>query len=121
MQGWVPTSLVSLSILFNILKNVTLQLPSRYKLIAGIGNENVFLNYELIKVSVLTDPRKIKLIFTVPLKILDQHFSLYQIVTLPEPTKLNRHIQYITSFKYLGMHANMLDYIFRLKTSTVAA
>jgi hypothetical protein len=111
MLGSVPTSLVSPSVLLNNLKNMTLQLPSGYELRAGIGNENVFLYYKLVKFSVLTDPRVIKLILTVPLKTLVQHLSLYQIVTLPELTQLNRHIQYITSFKYLGVHANMRDYI----------
>jgi len=33
-------------------KNISLQLPSGYELTAGIGAENIYLYYELVKVSV---------------------------------------------------------------------
>ena len=63
--------------LLNMLKNVSLQLPDRYELIAGIRAENVHLYYELVKVSIAATTHGIKLIVSVPLKGTDRHFTLW--------------------------------------------
>jgi hypothetical protein len=67
MLGRVPIGLVSPSTLLSILKNVSLELPTRYKLAAGVGCEDAYSFYELVKVSVMADHRGDKLILTVPL------------------------------------------------------
>ena len=77
MHGSLSVSLINPTVLLNILKNVSLQLPSGYKLIAGILAENIHLYYELVKVSVAATPHCIKLMISVPLKRTDRHFTLY--------------------------------------------
>ena len=51
--------------LLNMLKNVSLQLPDGYELIAGIREENVHLYYEPVKVSIAATAHGIKLIESV--------------------------------------------------------
>jgi hypothetical protein len=43
--------------------------------------------------------------------MLDQHFTLYQVFTLPERIAPERYVTYLTNYKYLGLHSNMRDYI----------
>ena len=56
VQGSLSVSLVNPIVLLNILKNVSLQLPSGYELIAGIQAENINLYNELVNVSVAAFP-----------------------------------------------------------------
>jgi len=86
----LSASLINPTILLNILKNVSLQLPSGYELIAEIRAENIHLYYELVKVSVAATPHCIKLIIGVPLKSTNRHFTLYKVFTLPERISSNR-------------------------------
>ena len=53
LQGKLPIALVKPTILNNILRNVTLNLPENYELVAGTSRENIHLYYDLIKVLVL--------------------------------------------------------------------
>jgi hypothetical protein len=41
------------SVLHNVLKNISLLLPEKFELIAGIKIENVHMYYELIKASII--------------------------------------------------------------------
>jgi len=68
IHGSLSASLINPTVLLNILKNVSLQLPSGYELTAGIRAENVHLYYELVKVSVAATLHCIKLIKRVPLE-----------------------------------------------------
>ena len=77
IQGRLSVSLITTTILLNILKNVSLQLPDGYELIAGIRAENIHLYYELAKVSIAATSHCIKLIVRVTLKGTDHYFSLY--------------------------------------------
>ena len=95
IHGSLSISLINPTVLLYILKNVSLQIPSGYELIAGIRAENIHLYYELVKVSVAATPHCIKLIISVPLKGTDRHFTLYKIVTLPEQISFNRFFFYI--------------------------
>ena len=52
IHGSLSISLINPTVLLTILQNVSLHLPSRYELIAGIGAESVYLHCELFKVSV---------------------------------------------------------------------
>ena len=70
IQGKLPIIFINPRVLFNILKNVSLQFPGGYELIAGIRSENVHLYYELIKISIVATPHNIKVILHVPLKSL---------------------------------------------------
>jgi len=64
----LPIKFANLTTLQNILRNVTLQLPEGYEIIAGTTNENVHIYYELAKVSLFGNAHSIKLIVSVPLK-----------------------------------------------------
>ena len=95
IQGKLPINFVNPTVLLNILKNVSLHLPGGYELIAGIRSENVHLYYELIKVSIVATPHNIKMILQVPLKSLEQHFTVYKIIVLPEHVSSGKSIQYL--------------------------
>ena len=109
IQGRLSISLITPTILLNILKNVSLQLPDGYELIAGIQAENVHLYYELAKVSIAATSHCIKLIVSLPLKSTDRYFTLYKILTLPEYISPNRVVQYLIDYPYIAIHGNQLD------------
>jgi len=111
IHGSLSISLVNPTVLLNILKNLSLQLPSGYELIAGVQAGNIHLYCELVKVSVASNPHRIKLIISVPLKSTDRHFTLYKVVTLPEQISSNRFVRYLIDYPYFGIHNNQLDYL----------
>jgi hypothetical protein len=84
MQGKLPISLINPTVLQNILRNVSLHIPEGFELIAGIRTENIYLYYELVKISVAATPHCIELMINVPLKTANSFFTLYKIITLPE-------------------------------------
>ena len=81
--GQLPASLVTPTVLYNILKNVSLQLPEGLELVAGTRIENIHFYYELIQVAIMGSAHGMKLLMTVPLKTADSYFTLYKIVALP--------------------------------------
>ena len=83
IHGKLPIKLVKHT-LQNILRNVTLHLPEGYELMVGTRTENVYIYYELAKVSLVADARGIKLIVSVPLKTINSYFHLYRIEILPQ-------------------------------------
>ena len=111
IQGRLSISLITPNMLLNILKNVSLQLPDGYELIAGIRAANVHLYYELVKVLTAATAHGIKLIVSVPLKGTDHHFTMYKIMTLPEHISPNRFAQYIIDYPYIAIHGNQHDYL----------
>ena len=111
IQGRLSISLITPTTLLNMLKNVSLQLPDGYELIAGIRAENVHLYYELVKVSIAATARGIKLIVSVPLKGTDRHFTMHKIMTLPKYISPNRFAQYIIDYPYIAIHGNQHDYL----------
>ena len=111
IHGSLSISLINPTVLLNILKNIPLQLPSGYELIAGDRAENIHLYYELVKVSIAANLHSIKLIISVPLKSTDRHFTLYKVVTLPEQISSNRFVRYLIDYPYFGIHNNQLDYL----------
>jgi hypothetical protein len=82
IQGNLPIKLVSLTVLQNILGNVTLHLPDGYELIAGTKTEDIHQHYELTKVSVVAKVHDVKLIISVPLKTAISQFKIFKIFTL---------------------------------------
>jgi len=58
-------NLINPTTLQNILRNVSLQLPEGFDLILGTKTENIYLYYEIIKVTVVTKVHGIKLIINV--------------------------------------------------------
>jgi hypothetical protein len=111
MLGNLPISFINPTVLLNILKNVSLQIPEGFELVAGIRPENVYKYYELIKISVAATPHSVKLILNVPLKSVSNYFTLYRIITLPERVHSDKFVQYVVTYPYLGLRSNQHDYI----------
>ena len=111
IQGRLSISLITTTILLNIIKNVSLQLPDGYELIAGIRAENVHLYYELAKVLTAATSHRIKLMVSVRLMSTDRCFTLYKIVTLTEYISPKRFVQYLIHYSYIVIHGNQLDYL----------
>ena len=111
IQGRLSISLITTTILLNIIKNVSLQLPDGYELIAGIRAENVHLYYELAKVLTAATSHRIKLMVSVRLMSTDRCFTLYKIVTLTEYISPKRFVQYLIDYTYNAIHGNKLDYL----------
>jgi len=70
IHGKLPIKLVKPTTLQNILRNVTLHLPTGHDLIVGTKTETLHLYYELAKVSLISNAYCIKLIVSVPLTYL---------------------------------------------------
>jgi hypothetical protein len=59
--GTLPIKLISPTVLQNILRNVSLQLPDGYELIAGTRTEDLHMYYELVKVSLVANMHSVQL------------------------------------------------------------
>jgi hypothetical protein len=106
ISGKPPINFITPTGLLGILKNVFLQLPGGYELIAGIRNQNVHLYYELIKTSIVANPLSIKLMLHVPLKSKEQSFTLYKIIILPERISFGKFMQNLVDQAYVGLNDN---------------
>ena len=111
ISGKISINFITPTVLLEILKNVSLQLPGGYTLIGGIRRENVHLYYELIQTSIVATLHDIKLILHIPLKSQEQRFTLYRIIILPERISSERFIQYSVDHAYFGLNNNQRDYI----------
>jgi hypothetical protein len=99
LQGKLPITLIHPVTLQNMLRNISLNLPPGYDLIAGITADNIYSCYELTTVTSIGNTHGINLIINVPLKTASQHFALYKIIVLLArtsgnnfDTQLNFHI-----------------------------
>jgi hypothetical protein len=90
---------------------VSLHLPDGYELVAGTRTENVHLYYELVKVAVIGDAHRIKLMMNVPLKTASRYFVLYKIIALPARISGDRFAQYSLDFLYFGLDNIQRNYI----------
>ena len=93
-----------------ILRNVSLQLPQKFQLLAGT-HIDIHLYYELIKVSVIANAYCIHLILNVPLQSADRHYTLFRIITLPIRVTSDKFIQYFVDYAYIGIQHNEQNYL----------
>jgi len=63
LSGKLPMSILSPNILQSISRNISLCLPENYELIACTKFENIYLYYQLTKVTTVGNAHGIKLIF----------------------------------------------------------
>jgi len=77
ISGSLSMKLISPSSLQSILRNITLNLPEGYELIAGTRTENIHQYYKLSKVSVVPNFHCIKRIVHIPLKSAVHSFTRY--------------------------------------------
>ena len=75
------------------MRNISLQLPEGYELIAGTRTDRLYLYYELVQVSVVGDTHNMKLIVNVPLKSAISQFTLYKVVALPTRVSKTNFVQ----------------------------
>jgi len=101
--GKTPLNLVSPNTLRELLKNVTLILPEGYELIAGLGPNNVYLNYEVIQAIMLADLHSFKLLLNVPLKTVNRQYELYKMIALPTRILNKTYAQFEIGNDYFGI------------------
>ena len=104
-------SLIHPNTLQGILRNISLQLPEGYELIAGTRTDRLYLYYELVQVSVIGDAHIMKLIFNVPLKSAISQFTLYKVVALPTRVSKTNFFQYSIDYSYFGLENSRHDYL----------
>jgi hypothetical protein len=81
--GNLHISLINTTVLRSILRNLSLQLPENYELVAGTRFEKMYLCYEAVSVTVMGKSHFIKVLMSVPLKTADSYFALYSIIAFP--------------------------------------
>jgi hypothetical protein len=111
MQGKLSIELVNLSVYQNIFRNVSLQLPEGYELVAGTNIHNIHLYYELVKVSVLASTYGIYLALNIPLQTANRHFTLFKAITLPVRVTFDNFIHYFVNFEYFELQHSQHSYI----------
>jgi hypothetical protein len=109
-------NLINVLTLQIILRNVSLQLPEGYQLIAGTKTDDIHLYFELTTVSVIANTRGIKLLINVPLKTANCQFFLYNIITLPIRVSQAKFVKFLTDFTYFGIDYSQRDYVLLSET-----
>jgi len=95
----------------NILRNVTLQLPESYELVAGSSKENMHLYYKLTKVSVVANVLSVNLVLTVPLKTTDSHFTLFRLIAFPTQISPDKFVKYSVDYALFALKHRRRSYL----------
>ena len=111
IQGNLSVKLIDPATLQNILRNITLQLPDSYRLIADTRTEHIHQYCQIAKLSIAATAYCIKLIVSIPLKAANQHFTLYKIITLPEHITFDKFIRYAVDYSCLRIQTSQRDCI----------
>ena len=61
--------------------------------------------------TVAATARCVKLIISIPLETVSQHFILYKIIALPERITFDKFVKYSVEYSYLGIQTSHRDYI----------
>ena len=109
--GKLPINIIDQKTAYNILRNLTLQLPERYELIIGNNVENIHEYYHLIEVATVGDIHGIKLIMNIHLKTTNSYFSLYKTTALPTRIPYNKFVKCVFDYPYFDLDKNQYDYI----------
>jgi hypothetical protein len=111
LHGQLSVEFVTPKALQRILRNVSLHLPEGYELVAGTSVENIYLYYELTKVTVIANSHYMYLVLNVPLRTTNRHFTLFRIVTLPVRVSSDKFVQYLVDFAYFGLQRSQQPYL----------
>ena len=103
LQGKLPINAIDPTTLHNILRNVSLNLPANYELIAGNKLESIHLYYELAEVAAVGDVHRIKLIIYITLKTANRHFVLYKTVAVPTRISEDKFVKYVFYYPDFGL------------------
>ena len=104
LLGKVPLNLLKPNVLQEMLKNVTMVLPEGREMIAGLNLNNMYLYYDMIQVTVLADVHSFKLVLNVPLKTVNRHFELYEIVVFPIQLFNNTFAKFVVEEDYFAIN-----------------
>ena len=102
IQGKLSMNLINPTTLYSILRNMSLHLPQGYKMIVVTRTENVHLDYELVKVTMVGKVYYTKLITNVPLKTASRHFALYKTNALLARISKDKFVKHSADFPYYG-------------------
>ena len=100
LQGRLPISMINPAFLRDLLRNVSLHLPSNYELAGGIKLEVMHLYYDLIKVAMIGYRPTMRLVLSVPLMTAEQRFSIYKVIVWPTRILKDKFIKYKLDFDY---------------------
>jgi hypothetical protein len=89
-------------VLHGILRNLSLIIPETYELVAGVKLEDIHEYYDLISTSVVVNAHGICLVLEIPLKSVNQIFSLYRIITLPAKVLEDTFAVYNLGYQFIG-------------------
>jgi hypothetical protein len=103
MQGKLPVKLISPIVLKNILRNVTLTLPEGYELIVGVNSDSIHLYYDLVVIAIVANVHRVHLVFNIPLKPANRHFTRFEMITLTVRISSDIFAKYLLNFKYFGI------------------
>ena len=101
-------NLLKPNVLQEMLKNVTMVLPEGREMIAGLNLNNMYLYYDMIQAMVLADVHSFKLVLNVPLKTVNRHFELYEIVVFPTQLFNNTFAKFVVEEDYFAIYFNVL-------------
>ena len=111
LQGKLLIGLINPATLQGILRNISLQLPELYELIAGTKTEKIYLHYEVVQVSVIGDVHSIKLFITLTLRTANSRFTLYKVAVLPTRVSKTNFVKYSIDSSYFGLESSRHDYV----------
>ena len=80
-------------------------MPENYEHVAGTNFDNILLDCDLIRVTVVGNIHSVKLIMHILLKTASQYFKLHKIIAMPM-----RHLHYINLTNYFGLLHSQRDY-----------
>jgi hypothetical protein len=109
--GKIPVNLISPSMLYNMLRNVTLILPENQELAMGMKRQNLHLYYDTVKVMMLADTHSLRLVLYFPLKSTNRDFTLYRIVVVPARMFGKRYAQFSLAYNYLAINLLQQNYV----------
>jgi hypothetical protein len=101
--GKIPLNIISLSMLRDMLQNVSLVLPGGYELIVSLRPNNVFMHIEMIQAVMLTVLHSVKLEMIVPLKTMNVQFTSYRMAVLPARIFNKSYVQFEFEKDYFGI------------------
>jgi len=117
--GKLPISFINPTTLYNILRDVTLQLPENFELVAGTRIKNINLYCKLVTEAVIGNTHRIKLFMNVLLKTADSYFEVFKIIALLTKLSNDKFIRYQVDFPYFALNYNQHDYALLMETQSL--
>jgi cell division protein FtsB len=111
LHGKMAMTLISPVVLHSILRNISFHLPENYELVAGTKLENIYRYYDLVKVTITGNSHNVQMIMSLPIKTVNQQFTLYKLVVMPSRILKDKFMEYNAEFSHFGLSYSQRDYI----------